>query len=61
EVGIVQNYTMVRTYSGTNARDLYKTIVDAKEISRQDHAAYLGYELARAEQALRGKTRYVQG
>jgi tetrahydromethanopterin S-methyltransferase subunit A len=45
---------------GRGARDLYLAAIRRGLVSRLDHAAYLGYELANAEQALGLKTRYVQ-
>jgi len=35
-------------------------VIDEGLISRLDHAAYLGRELARAEQSLKGAAPYVQ-
>jgi tetrahydromethanopterin S-methyltransferase subunit A len=45
---------------GSSARDLYLAAIRRGLVSRPDHAAYLGYELGRAERALTLKTRYVQ-
>ena len=45
---------------GRSARALYLAAIRRRLVSRLDHAAYLGYELANAEQALGLKTRYVQ-
>jgi tetrahydromethanopterin S-methyltransferase subunit A len=45
---------------GSNARDLYLSAVRRGLVSRLDHAAYLGYELGKAERALMLKTRYVR-
>jgi len=45
---------------GGSARDLYLAAIRRGLVSRIDHAAYLGYELGRAERALRLKTRYIQ-
>lgn len=42
------------------AAKLYIPVVDKGLISRLDHAAYLGRELARAEQALRTGESYTQ-
>ncbi len=39
---------------------LYSTVIEASLISRLDHAAYLGRELARAENALKTVENYVQ-
>jgi len=43
-----------------NATDGYTSVLGAGLVSRLDHAAYLGRELARAEHALHGGTRYQQ-
>lgn len=45
---------------GRSARDLYLAAIRRGLVSRLDHAAYLGYELGRAERALTLNTRYVQ-
>jgi dihydropteroate synthase-like protein len=48
------------TYRGTSAESLYKQIIDDQLISRFDHAAYLGKELMKAEQALKYGTEYIE-
>jgi tetrahydromethanopterin S-methyltransferase subunit A len=45
---------------GRSAAEVYTPAIDRELISRLDHAAYLGRELARAEHALASGTRYVQ-
>jgi tetrahydromethanopterin S-methyltransferase subunit A len=45
---------------GNNAAEIYIPAVEKGLISRLDHAAYLGRELACAEQALKTNTPYVQ-
>ncbi len=45
---------------GQSAAELYVPAVERKLVSRLDHAAYLGRELARAEQALASGAAYVQ-
>lgn len=45
---------------GETARAVYKTAVGLGLVSKLDHAAYLGKELARAECALRNGSKYVQ-
>lgn len=45
---------------GREAAELYIPAIDQGLVSRLDHAAYLGRELARAEHALRASTPYVQ-
>lgn len=49
-----------RMFSAQSPAALYATVIDEKLISRLDHAAYLGRELARAEQALKTGEHYVQ-
>jgi tetrahydromethanopterin S-methyltransferase subunit A len=43
-----------------SAAETYMTAIDRKLLSRLDHAAYLGRELARAEEALRSGEPYIQ-
>ena len=45
---------------GRTAAELYMTAINRNLVSRLDHAAYLGRELARAEQALASGEVYVQ-
>lgn len=45
---------------GPTPAALYATIVERRLVSRLDHAAYLGRELARAERALETGDRYIQ-
>lgn len=45
---------------GKSAAEVYIPAVERKLVSRLDHAAYLGKELARAEQALASGIEYVQ-
>jgi tetrahydromethanopterin S-methyltransferase subunit A len=45
---------------GRTAAEVYTPIVERGLVSRLDHAAYLGRELARAEHALAAGIRYVQ-
>jgi tetrahydromethanopterin S-methyltransferase subunit A len=47
-------------FRGTSAEKLYREILAHKIISLQDHAAYLGSELAKAEIALKNKLDYEQ-
>ena len=49
-----------RVFESTSAAALYTTVIEQGLISRLDHAAYLGRELARAEQALKTGGAYVQ-
>ena len=46
--------------AGNSARAIYKTVVKMGLLSRLDHAAYLGRELARAECALMSGEDYIQ-
>ena len=48
------------TVEGPTASGIYATLIDRKLLSRLDHAAYLGRELARAERALNTGEPYVQ-
>jgi len=54
------NGVLDRILTSTSATALYTAVIDAKLISRLDHAAYLGRELARAEHALETGEDYVQ-
>jgi dihydropteroate synthase-like protein len=45
---------------GKNASNLYRTIVKMNLMSSLDHAAYLGYELGKAEVALKTGRSYIQ-
>lgn len=49
-----------RMFQSNSAAALYRSVIDAQLISRLDHAAYLGRELARAENALRSGETYIQ-
>jgi tetrahydromethanopterin S-methyltransferase subunit A len=49
-----------RVFTATDPAALYATVIDQGLISRLDHAAYLGRELARAEQSLQSGKQYVQ-
>jgi tetrahydromethanopterin S-methyltransferase subunit A len=51
---------LLRTIEGKSARNLYLTLLENGWVSRLDHAAYLGKELARAEYALKGGPDFVQ-
>jgi tetrahydromethanopterin S-methyltransferase subunit A len=46
--------------AGRRAGPLYQAAISRGLVSRLDHAAYLGRELAHAEQSLRDGTQYVQ-
>lgn len=49
-----------RVFEATDPAALYAAVIDEKLISRLDHTAYLGRELARAEQSLKNGEPYVQ-
>lgn len=50
----------LKAISGKNAEDIYHFIVSSGLVSRQDHAAYLGRELGKAETALLSNAQYEQ-
>ena len=54
------DHRLTATLVGNSARDLYLAAIRPGLVSRIDHAAYLGYELGRAERALTLRVRYVQ-
>ncbi len=47
-------------FRGKNGIDLFRTILKYDLVTMLDHAAYLGYELARAEECLKTGRKYVQ-
>ncbi len=51
---------IILTVYGKRASDLYFTLIKHGCLSRLDHAAYLGKELAKAELALKNNLNYVQ-
>lgn len=54
------DHRMIAALVGDNARDIYLWAVRRGLVSHLEHAAYLGYELGKAERALLGGKRYVQ-
>jgi len=64
EVLLVEHYTndgvLAHSITGRTAQELYATIIARGLVSRLDHAAYLGTELARAERCLETGEPYVQ-
>ncbi|MBI2501760.1 MAG: DUF4346 domain-containing protein [Candidatus Latescibacteria bacterium] len=54
------NGVLDRLFEGKTAAEVYTPAIEQGLVSRLDHAAYLGRELARAEQALRSGQPYVQ-
>jgi tetrahydromethanopterin S-methyltransferase subunit A len=61
---IVEHYDykerLIRMIEGPQARDLYLTMIEEGWVTRLDHAAYLGKELARAEASLADGSEFVQ-
>ncbi len=61
---VVEHYSnngvLDRMFTASSAATLYTSVIEAGLISRLDHAAYLGCELARAEHALQSGDDYVQ-
>jgi len=61
---LVEHYTndgvLTHIFTGERSDRIYATVIAHELISRLDHAAYLGRELARAEQALETGEPYVQ-
>jgi tetrahydromethanopterin S-methyltransferase subunit A len=51
---------LAHVFEGARSEELYSTIIAHDLVSRLDHAAYLGKELARAERALASGEAYVQ-
>jgi tetrahydromethanopterin S-methyltransferase subunit A len=49
-----------RVFRGANAEILYRTIIGNGLVNLPDHAAYLGYELGKAETALKNNVKYEQ-
>jgi len=49
-----------RMFTAASAAALYLSVIEAELITRLDHAAYLGRELARAEHALQSGDDYIQ-
>jgi tetrahydromethanopterin S-methyltransferase subunit A len=49
-----------KVFKGANAETLYRTIIGNGLITQLDHAAYLGYELGKAECALKSNVKYEQ-
>lgn len=61
---MLEHYTnqgvLNRVFEAKSPAALYANIIDNGLISRLDHAAYLGRELARAEESLRTRLPYIQ-
>lgn len=59
-VTLLRNGKPILTLRARNAEEAYRAAVAHHMVSRLDHAAYLGYELAKAELALNLGKSYVQ-
>lgn len=61
---VLEHYTnqgvLDTVLEGCTAGALYQSAISRNLVSQLDHAAYLGRELARAEQSLRDGTQYIQ-
>ena len=53
-------HVIIKMVYGSNAMEIYNTIIKKRMISRLEHAAYLGKELYKAELALKYGKRYRQ-
>ncbi len=51
---------MTIIFRGNRAIDIFKTLLKRNLIDSKDHAAYIGYELGKCEEALRKNKKYVQ-
>ena len=49
-----------KVFKGSTAEMLYRTILGNGLITKLDHAAYLGYELGKAETALKNRANFEQ-
>ncbi len=47
-------------FRGKNGIDIFREILKYELITMMDHAAYLGYELGRADECLKSGRKYVQ-
>ena len=54
------NNEMTLILRGKRAIDVFKSIINKKLVSSLDHAAYIGYELGKCEEALRKNKKYIQ-
>ena len=61
---LVEHYdyenNLVRIVQGSDARSIYLTLIRNEWVTKTDHAAYLGKELAKAELSIRLGFEYVQ-
>ncbi len=51
---------LLHVVEGKDARSIYWTLIEKGWVTRLDHAAYLGKELARAEISIKNKTEFTQ-
>jgi len=49
-----------KVFKGNNAETIYRTILGNHLVTQLDHAAYIGYELGKAETALKNRVKYAQ-
>ena len=63
EVGVCdkKSYILKRAYRGKDIVKLYRKIIKDNWVSRLEHAAYLGKELAHADDCLKNNKKYIQG
>lgn len=61
---LVEHYSnankLLRVIKGTNARNIYWTIIENEWVTELSHAAYLGKELTHAEVSMKLGTKYIQ-
>lgn len=57
---VKNNHAIKKIFFGKTAQDIYIPIIKMKLISRMEHAAYLGKELAKAEICLKKNLKYKQ-
>jgi tetrahydromethanopterin S-methyltransferase subunit A len=61
---VVEHYDyherLLRSVEGSDARSLYWTLIGNGWVTKLDHAAYLGKELARAEHSVKEGLEFVQ-
>lgn len=57
---VTYNNEMIKIFRGDNGLDIFKTILRLGLIQSKEHAAYVGYELGKAEECLKNNWSYVQ-
>jgi dihydropteroate synthase len=61
QAGFCKKDNLIETIvTGNDAEDIYNTILREKLVKSMQHAAYLGYELMKAEVALKSSLEFVQ-